>query len=1298
MISNAGDINGDGIDDIIIGATSTDPGGRNNAGTTYVVFGTETPTATIDLAALDGSNGFVINGIDSSKYIGENVSNAGDINADGFDDIILGAYTANSYSGQSYIIYGGDSFDAELEISDLDGSNGYTVDGIDISDHLGISVSFAGDVNADGYDDYIIGAVQGDSNGRSNNGETYVIFGSDSLLTSFDPSTLDGSNGFIVTGDFSGDSLGYSVSYAGDMNGDGFDDVIIGSSGAAASYVVYGSANPSASINVTALDGTNGFKLSGIINNNDAFGYSVSHAGDINGDGFDDVIIGAQYFDGDVIENIGASYVVYGSNNASAELNMYNLDGTNGFSIAGYGEYHQMGHSVSSAGDVNGDGYDDILVSSINASPGGVEDAGQSYIIYGGPTVHGVTQGTSGNDTITGSAGADQIIAGAGDDTITSGGGADVIYGASGDDEIIVAGTTFFRIDGGLGTDTLTFTGSDLDINLKDANIGIKNIDVIDITGSGDNSLTIDNADVGQIADSKTLRIIGDAGDSINIGEGWSRGNDFTEGSIDYQTYIIGAIKIEIATAISITETVSVQGEFNLSEINGYNGLRIVGIDGSDGSGYSVSDAGDINGDGYDDFIIGAERADPDGRTDASESYIIFGSASLGNQYAPTLFLEDLNGTNGFVIKGIDNDDRAGNSVSSAGDVNGDGYDDIIIGAQRADGGGVTDAGEAYIVYGGASFSSSLELSLLDGSDGVILYGEAESDWTGHSVSNIGDINNDGYDDVIISAYLADPNSNAESGKVYVVFGSDSLSASIDLSGLDGNTGFAINGLDANHRLGDFVSNVGDFNNDGIDDFIVGATGVTNYTGEAYLIFGGQSFGATFDLTDLDGSNGMTITGASFSDRIGSSLGGAGDVNGDGIDDIILGASFGDPDGRSDAGESFVVYGTETESATLNLSSLDGNNGFVINGIDEDDRTGLSVSMACDVNGDGIDDMIIGTFLANGNDGESYLVYGSDSFGSSFELSSLNGTNGFIINPITADDEMGYSVSGAGDINGDGYDDIIIGAPEAKDDSGPAWVGETYIIYGGRTSTTTLQGTNADDTFAGTGADDSMIGGEGNDTLDGNAGDDHIDGNNGNDTLTGGQGIDIVSGGNGLDTFVFEAGDSDFEYTLSLDTSDIDGILNYDVISDFKTNSATDLSETYQVIGGATIAVDTAGFDGTDVNEYDATIGDILSVKSHAISDGIITFDDEDTYATALTGTEIDDNSELAILVKYIQGVDLGDAGATVAFDFGEDTYVFTQGDDAGTDELDILVKLEGVQIDSLIDSNTTGDMDLYIL
>eukprot|EP00820_Chromera_velia_P023665 Cvel_32215.t1-p1 / transcript=Cvel_32215.t1 / gene=Cvel_32215 / organism=Chromera_velia_CCMP2878 / gene_product=Fibrillin-1, putative / transcript_product=Fibrillin-1, putative / location=Cvel_scaffold4959:1-5802(-) / protein_length=870 / sequence_SO=supercontig / SO=protein_coding / is_pseudo=false len=364
--------------------------------------------------------------------------------------------------------------------------------------------------------------------------------------------------------------------------------------------------------------------------------------------------------------------------------------------------------------------------------------------------------------------------------------------------------------------------------------------------------------------------------------------------------------------------------------------------------------------------------------------------------------------------------------------------------------------------------TQSVALSSLDGTNGFVILGDEDDANSiaelGVSVAAVGDFNGDGMADARVGSHLHDPGGRGSAGEAYVVFGTNlgcGSFGSFQLSSLDGSNGFILNGVATHDNLGDSVASAGDINNDGIDDVMVGASSsddnlLANYQkGAAYILFGKDTatngnFDSTIQVSSLDGSNGFKIPGNAQNDFCGSGVSGAGDVNGDGVDDVVVGAYGADPEGRSSAGETYVIFGKRTATAgafstELDLSSLDGSNGFTVKGAASNDYSGYCVSGGVDVNGDGLADVLIGAYGKDFSKGAAYVIYGRNTatagnFAASIDLSTLSASDGLGISGVDTGDEAGRSVSFLGDVNGDGVGDMLIGANEAQSRLGKAFV------------------------------------------------------------------------------------------------------------------------------------------------------------------------------------------------------------------------------------------------------------------
>jgi hypothetical protein len=786
-VATAGDVNGDGFSDVIVGAQQYD-NPTIAEGKAFLYYGSA--------SGLSLTPNWTCEGNQLGAQLGISVATAGDVNGDGFDDVIVGAFvhdSGESDEGKAFVFHG--SANGPSAVAN------WSAEGNQASACFGISVATAGDVNDDGFSDVIVGAYFFD-NGQTDEGRAFVYYGA--------ASGLSPTANWIGESDNSGARFGASVATAGDVNGDGFDDVIVGANlyvsndGAEGrAYVYHGSASGLSPIPSWVRESNNA---------NSQFGNSVATAGDVNGDGYSDVIVGAHHItNGEGSE--GRAYAYYGSSSGLSLFANWTAESNQPGAVFGY--------SVAPAGDVNGDGYADVIIGSYLYDNGETDE--------GGAFVHfGSASGLSANPDW--EIDCDQVNAEFGVSVATAGdvngdGFSDVIIGAA----LFDNGQTD---EGG----AFVYHGS---------GAGLPNAPAW--TGEGGQTSSLYGHSIATAGD-----VNGDGFSDVIVGaEGYDNGQTNEGRAFVYHGSATGLANSPAWTAES-------------DQANAHFGL-------------SVGMAGDVNGDGFSDVIVGAPYWDSS-QTDKGAAFVYYGSAAgLATSAAWTAESEQAGAS-------------YGGAVATAGDVNGDGFSDVIVGADQYDNGQFLE-GRAF-VYNGSPIGLGLS------PDWTAESNQANARF-GRSVATAGDVNGDGFSDVIVGAPYWDSGQTDE-GAAFVYYGSAlglATSAWIGHSFQNGT------------RFGNSVGTAGDVNGDGFSDVIVGAHHYVffGYEGRAF-VFHGSALG-------LNGIAAWTADGDQTDAEFGFSVGTAGDVNGDGFSDVIVGADTYN-NGQANEGRAFVFHGSALGLAT----------------------------------------------------------------------------------------------------------------------------------------------------------------------------------------------------------------------------------------------------------------------------------------------------------------------------------------------------------------------------------------------
>ncbi len=426
------------------------------------------------------------------------------------------------------------------------------------------------------------------------------------------------------------------------------------------------------------------------------------------------------------------------------------------YSIQGYYSSSAVGQSLS-CGDINGDGFDDLIVSAPSDYFGNHLGYGGAWIAFGGAYswprsfkyfLYGIGLGSVSGANVGDYIG--QSVSAAGD--FNGDGYNDILLGAAHVSHYgskVGCGATYIV----LGTGPGGGMGGNIEILLP-SRYG-QGLEIIGSAAGDQSGFSVSSADINN-----------DGFSDVIIGAPGASPYDRLAAGI---TYIIwGGRSIVLSDAIlDNAKTI------DLWTLSSDEGLSIIGSAAGDNSGYSVSAAGDVNNDGYDDLIIGAPYSSPNNRSAAGTSYIVFGKSSG----FPNIDLANFSSSDGFAIIGSAAGDNSGYSVSTAGDVNNDGYDDFIIGAPYSSPNERSAAGTSYIVFGKSSNFYTIDLANLSSAEGLKIIGANAGEKLGISVSRAGDINNDGYADIIIGAPYASANGLSNAGASYVIYGNESYAA-----------------------------------------------------------------------------------------------------------------------------------------------------------------------------------------------------------------------------------------------------------------------------------------------------------------------------------------------------------------------------------------------------------------------------------------------------------------------------------------------------------------------------------------
>jgi hypothetical protein len=973
---------------------------------------------------------------------GRSVANLGDLDGDGVADIAVGApldNTGGPDSGAVHILFL--NADGTVKSSSTLENGGTNMPMLSIDDAFGTSVANLGDLDGDGVADLAVGAF-GDETGGGFRGAVHILFLNTNGTVKSSTKLASGGTNMPVLGDYA--YFGRSVANLGDIDGDGVTDLAVGASGDStvgnnrgAVHILFLNANGSVKSTTKIAHALNGGPM---LTDEDFFGVSVTNLGDLDGDGVADLAVGA-YRDNTGASDAGAVYILFLNATGTAKSTTKIASGMNGGPTLAADD--RFGSSVAFVGDVDGDGVADLAVGAINDDTNG-SDIGAIHILALNTsgtvkTSRKIANGTNGGPTLSLNDGFGDSVTNLGD--LDGDGGTDLVVGASKS----LDGTGGAR-SGAVHILRLNNVGE-----LRDFG------DAPDATnGTGAGNYQTRNADGGP---SHTLvsgmllgsRISGEVDATANSrANGDDIGNDDEDGVVNPQVDLV----LTIGTAPTITlratnNTVSSRkitgwidtnnnGVFETSEsavvsvpafsVNGtytltfpvipqgFTGTTAARFRLSENTVAATSPTGPITGGEVEDYLVTITAP-------ATGTVKTGGATKLAS-----------GGTN---VPTLADNDSFGRSVANVGDLDGDGVADLAVGSHRDDSGG-TDRGAVHILFLNASGTVKSSTKIASGTNGGPTL--ADLDNFGLSVSNVGDLDGDGATDLAVGA-PGDNTGGTNRGAVHILFlntnGTVKSSTKIGSGTAGGPT------LADEDQFGFSVASMGDLDGDGVADLAVGANldnTIGTDRGAVHILFLNAN-GTVKSTTKIASGTGGGPTLAD-EDRFGTSVSNVGDLDGDGVADLAVGANF-DDTGGTNRGAVHLLYlnANGTVKSTTKIASGTGGGPALA----DEDRFGRSVANLGDLDGDGVADLAVGAIYddTGGADRGAVHVLFLNTNGTVKSTSKIaSGTNG---GPTLASlDYFGISVANLGDLDGDGATDLAVGA--TGDDSVGADRGAVHIL------------------------------------------------------------------------------------------------------------------------------------------------------------------------------------------------------------------------------------------------------------